>query len=69
MSWKLELKVGGRWYDTALRFATQEEAAAAAKDTFPNWLTAEDRAVESNDPVNYRRINGHSVPIKEEPAT
>lgn len=57
MSWQPELQVSGEagWHTNALRFATQEEALASAKDTFSRWLLATAyRAAPSDDPVNYR---------------
>jgi hypothetical protein len=59
MSWKPEMLVDGDWRGNALRFATQEEAAANAKDLFYRWTVPNDyRAVYSDDPVNYQWIDG-----------
>lgn len=67
MSWKPEVQVkgeGDKWYDNQLRFATQEEAAAAAADKYRYWsLTTAHRAIESEDPVNYRWLDGRAQPI------
>jgi len=69
MSWKPEVQVKGegeRWYDNALRFATEDEAAACAADKYRYWtLTTAHRAVESTDPVNYAWIDGKAVRIPE----
>lgn len=56
-SWKPEVKTHNddKWYDNSVRFATKEEAEASAKDLMNRWLlVTECRAVESDDPVNYR---------------
>lgn len=57
MSFKPEVKTHNddKWYGNALVFATQEEALFSAKDLYHRWALCTDyRAVESNDPVNYR---------------
>jgi hypothetical protein len=57
MSWKPEVKTvnDDKWYGNALAFATQEEAVVSAKDLMNRWLLVTDcRAVESDEPVNYR---------------
>lgn len=57
MSWKPEVKTGNdqKWYDNSVRFATKEEAEVSAKDLMARWLLVVDcRAVESDEPVNYR---------------
>ena len=52
-SWKPELQVqgeGDKWHDNSYRFATKEEAEAAAKENYSRWMLAKDhRAVESED--------------------
>ena len=56
-SWKPEVKTcnDDKWYDNSVRFATKEEAEASARDLMNRWLlVTECRAVESDDPVNYR---------------
>lgn len=66
MSWKPELKVEGQWYDNQLRFATKQEAEEAAKETYSNWMLARDyRASESDEPVNYKRIDGKNVHVED----
>ena len=57
MSWKPEVQTGNdeKWYDNSVRFATKEEAEASARDLMNRWLlVVAYRAVESDDPVNYR---------------
>jgi hypothetical protein len=45
----------GRWYGNGVRFATHAEAIEWAKDRAMRWTQVKDyRAVESDDPVNYR---------------
>jgi hypothetical protein len=71
MSWKPEViaDASGRWYSNALRFATREEAEANALDLSMRWLAVRGwRATESNDPVNYRWIEGKLEAVKEEDA-
>jgi hypothetical protein len=54
MSWKPEVYTG-TWNGNALRFATKEEAEASGKELLSRWFVPTDsRAVESDDPVNYR---------------
>ena len=50
-------------------FETKEEAEAMAKDIFNRWMLATDyKAVESDEPANYRIINGALEPIQKEAA-
>lgn len=61
MSWKPEVMVSGErnWAGNALRFATKEEAEANVRNLMNRWLLVTDtRVVESEDPVNYRWVNG-----------
>lgn len=61
MSFKPEVQVNGRpeWCGNALRFATREEAEANVLNLMQRWLLVTDtRVVKSNDPVNYRYVNG-----------
>lgn len=61
-SWKPELLVDGEWAGNALRFATKEEAEASASDTYSRWMLAVGhRAVESDDPVNYKWLDGKGL--------
>jgi hypothetical protein len=57
MSYKGQVQVHRdlSWYDNALRFATQEEAAAYVLDLSFRWMQVDNtQVVESDDPVNYR---------------
>jgi hypothetical protein len=57
MSWKPEVQTDstGQWYGNALRFATKLEAMANVANLSMRWFAVKDtRAVESDDPVNYR---------------
>lgn len=59
MSFKVEVIAdsSGKWVSNALRFATREEAEAAAADLASRWMLVRDwRATEADDdePVNYR---------------
>jgi len=60
-SWKPEVRTGSdpKFYGNALAFATREEAERSAKDLMSRWmLVVEWRAVESDQPVNYRLTDG-----------
>ena len=49
----------GKWYDNALRFATEQEAYESARDLAARWFAVlAYRAAPSDDPVNYKYING-----------
>lgn len=67
-SYKPQVQVrgeGDKWHDNALRFATLEEAAANASDLYGRWMMATaHRAVESDDPVNYRWLDGKLVAVE-----
>ena len=61
MSYKPEVQTDstGRWYDNALRFATEQEAYESARDLAARWfLVLSYRATKSDEPVNYKYING-----------
>jgi hypothetical protein len=62
-SWKPQVQVvgeGDNWYDNALRFATPEEAIDNARVLSCRWLLVTNyRAATSNEPVNYRWVDGH----------
>ena len=67
MSWKPEVIAdnSGKWCGNGLRFATKEEAEANVFALSMRWiLVRETRAVESDDPVNYRWENGQLVAIE-----
>jgi hypothetical protein len=66
MSWKPEVIAdnSGKWCGNALRFATKEEAEANVRDLSYRWLLVRDtRVVESDEPVNYRWIDGRLVAV------
>jgi hypothetical protein len=57
MSYKPEVQTdnSGKWYDNALRFETEEEALASAKDLERRWFAVRAvRASYSDDTVNYK---------------
>jgi hypothetical protein len=61
MSWKPEVIAdsSGKWAGNALRFATREEAEANVRDLMMRWFAVrETRVVESDDPANYRYVDG-----------
>ena len=54
-SYKMEVLVDGKWSSNACVYATQAEATDAGHELLSRWFVPVDsRAVESNDPVNYR---------------
>jgi len=59
MSWKPQVKVNGNWEKNNVAFATEEEAAKSASDLFDRWVICTDhRAIESDETVNYRMVDG-----------
>ncbi len=49
----------GQWAGNALRFATPEEAEANVQNLKQRWMmVTQTRVVESEDPVNYRWVDG-----------
>lgn len=61
MSWKPEVRVANdnKFYDNAVRFATEAEAIAYAEDLRQRWTSAREiRAAEVSDPVNAKWIDG-----------
>ena len=71
MSFKPEVVAdsSGKFYGNALRFATREEAEANVKDLMMRWLAVrETRVVESDDPVNYRWVDGNLIEVATEQA-
>ncbi len=55
MSYRPMVSTGGAFAGNALRFATEAEALASAKELYHRWYLCVDyRADESEDPVNYR---------------
>jgi hypothetical protein len=54
----------GKFIPNGLRFATQAEAEAYAKDLMFRWTSVTDtRAVECTDPVNSRWEGGRTVAL------
>lgn len=54
----------GQFYRNALRFATAQEAEESAYALFCRWtLCREYRASATEEPVNYKRVDGRDVPI------
>ena len=70
MSWKPAIKTSGEdFHLNGQAFKTKEEAEAMAKDIFNRWMLATDhKAVESDEPANYRITNGVLEPIQKEAA-
>ena len=70
MSWKPAIKTSGEdFHLNGQAFETKEEAEAMAKDIFNRWPPAADyKAVESDEPANYRITNGVLEPIQKEAA-
>ena len=61
MSFKPEVIAdsSGKFCGNGLAFATREEAEANARDLASRWMLVTDfRVVESDQPVNYRWVNG-----------
>jgi hypothetical protein len=59
----------GKWAGNALRFATREEAEDNVRDLMNRWfLVTDTRVVESDDPVNYRYVDGKLIDVKSEGA-
>lgn len=64
-TWKPEVLVSGKWCRNGLVFATEEEARLNAIDLMSRWMLVDEaRAVESDEPVNYR-WQGKLIPIGE----
>jgi hypothetical protein len=66
MSWKPEVIAdsSGQWVGNALRFATEAEAYASARDLASRWTLVRDyRATDSPDPVNYQWTATGLVPV------
>lgn len=67
MSWKPEVVAdsSGQWSGNALRFATKAEAEANVANLKARWMLVVDtRAVESDDPVNYKWVDGKLVSLE-----
>ena len=67
LSFKPEVTTDDKtWAGNALRFATREEAEANVTDLMMRWFAVRaTRVVESEDPVNYRWIDGRLEPVEE----
>lgn len=53
MSYRPMVQVSGKWNGNAVRFATEEEALASARDLMSRWFLVENYGAEySEDPVN-----------------
>jgi hypothetical protein len=62
MSWKPEVLVDGAWSGNGMAFETKEEAERWGLDLLARWIVPRDsRAVESDEPVNYRLVAGQAV--------
>ena len=60
-SFSPEVRTGSdpKFYGNALRFATEAEAQGNVASLMDRWLSVvETRVVETDDPVNYRWVNG-----------
>lgn len=73
-NWKPEVQTVNdeKWYGNALVFATQKEAKYSADELASRWLlVVATRAVETDDPVNYRIDwdTMETVAVKHETAT
>ena len=65
MSFKPEVEVEGKFSQNNLAFATREEAEKSASDLFSRWfLCTGHRATESDQPVNYKLVDGSLVEVK-----
>jgi hypothetical protein len=61
-AWKPEVKVAGKWCRNGLVFATEAEAKESADNLMWRWVNVEEsRAVEVDEPVNYRLVDGENV--------
>jgi hypothetical protein len=68
-SWKPEVIADstGKWIGNGLRFATEQEAYDSAAALAWRWTAVRDhRAAESDDPVNYRLVDGVLVAVEPE---
>ena len=66
-SWKPVVQTDdtGRWYDNALRFPTQQEAQASARDLSHRWLLVKAHsAMPDEAQPNYTYLEGRLQGIK-----
>jgi len=71
VSWAPEVIAdsSGKWYRNALRFATEAEALASAKELASRWyMVRSTRAAPAIERPNYRFIDGANVRIEESAA-
>ena len=71
MNYKPGVRTGTdpKLYTNSLVFATREEALASANELSGRWLAVTGVGVlETEDPVNYRFVDGQNVPLEKEPA-
>jgi hypothetical protein len=71
LSWKPQVIADdtGKWCGNGLAFATKEEAEANARDLMGRWiLVTATRAVESDEPVNYRWTANGLEAVETEPS-
>lgn len=70
MSWKPAIKTSGEEYSlNGQAFETKEEAETMAKDIFSRWMLATDyKAIESDEPVNYKLENNVLTSVTKEAA-
>jgi hypothetical protein len=71
MSWRPEVISDGseQWMTNALRFATKEEAEAYAFDLSKRWMgVCDTRAIETDDSVNSRFVDGELIEVEGESA-
>ena len=67
MSFKPEVIAdsSGKFCGNGLAFATREEAEANVRDLASRWfLVRETRVVESDEPVNYRWVDGRLLAVE-----
>ena len=72
MSWKPEVIAdgSGEWCGNTLRFATRGEAETNVHDLMMRWFAVrETRVLESDDPANYRYVDGRLDRIAPEEST
>lgn len=64
-SYRPEVLVEGKWAANGLRFASPEEAFGSLMALRMRWWVPTDgRVTESEDPINYRFVDGKDVRIE-----
>jgi len=69
MSYKVEIRAVGEssWHSNGCRFATKEEAEGSGHSLFMRWFGCDAcRVAVSDDPVNYKFVDGRDVPLESE---